>query len=61
MRMLMMNFCHFQTHDLMRVKAIGVVPPITLIVSGLSPSLAVAPNLTPDVLFGDQAWAPPII
>ena len=31
--------------------------PITLIVSGLSPSLAVAPSLAPDVLGEGQVWA----
>ena len=60
MRMLMLNFCHFRIHDLMRAKVTRLVPPITLI-SGLSPSLTVAPDLTPDVLVGGQAWAPPII
>ena len=35
--------------------------PITLVVSGLSPSLAVVPNLTPDVLGEGQVWAPPIV
>ena len=45
----------------MRAKVTGVASPITLIVSSLSPSLAAAPNLAPDVLIGGQAWAPPII
>ena len=45
----------------MRVKATEVEPLITLIVSGLSPSLTVVPDLTPDVLVKGQAWAPPII
>ena len=45
----------------MRAKATGVVPPIILIVSGLSPGLAVAPDLTSDVLVRGQVWAPPII
>ena len=44
MRKLMQNFCHFWIHDLMRAKATEVGPPITLIVSDLDPSLAVAPN-----------------
>ena len=46
----MLNFCHFLIHDLMRVKVTEVGPPITLIVSGLGPSLTVASNLAPDVL-----------
>ena len=49
----MLNFCHFQPHDLMRVKATEVGPPITLIVSGLSLGLATAPNLSPDGLDED--------
>ena len=50
MRKLMLNFCHFWINDLMRVKVTEVGPPITLIVFDLSLSLAVVPDLTPDVL-----------
>ena len=57
----MLNFGHFQIHDLMRVKATGVGPPITLIASGLDLSLTVVPDFTFGVLAGDQVWAPPII
>ena len=57
----MVNFCHFQTHDLMRVKVSGVGPSITLIVSGLSLSLTTAPDLTPDGLDEGKVWALPII
>ena len=39
MRKLMLNFCHFQTCDLMRAKATGMGPPITLVVSNLNLSL----------------------
>ena len=61
MRKLMLNFCHFWIHDLMRAKATKVGPPITLIISGLCPSLTVVPGLTPDVLGEGQVWAPPIM
>ena len=57
----MLNFCHFQIHDLMRVKVTGVAPTITLIAPSLDISLTVVPNLTPGVLVSDQAWSPPII
>ena len=53
----MLNFCHFQTHDLMRAKVTGVGPPITLIVSGLGLGLTMAPNLTPEGLNEGQVWA----
>ena len=46
----MLNFYHFQTHDLMRAKVTGVGPPITLIISGLGLSLALVPSLMPDGL-----------
>ena len=45
----------------MRAKATEVVQPITLVVSDLSLSLTVVPDLTPDVLGEDQAWALPTI
>ena len=45
----------------MRAKVTGVEPSITLIVSGLSSGLTVAPNLVPAVLVKGQAWVPPII
>ena len=57
----MLCFYHFQIHDPMRAKAIRVELPITLVISGLSPSLTVVPNLAPAVLVKDQAWAPPIV
>ena len=57
----MLNFCHFQTHDLMKAKVTRVEPSITLIVAGFGPSLTVAPYFTLDVLVDGQAWAPPII
>ena len=43
----MLNSYHFQTHDLMRVKATEVGPLITLMVSGLNL------GLTPDELDED--------
>ena len=45
---LMLKFCHFQTHDLMRAKVTGVGSPVILIVSGLDLGLAAMPDLTPD-------------
>ena len=60
MRMLMLNFCHFQIPDLMRAKATEAGPPITLSVFSLGPSLTVVPGLAPDVLGEGQVWAPPI-
>ena len=60
MKNLMLNFCHFQIHDLMRGKVTEVGLPITLIASGLGPGLTVVPDLTPDVLGKGQVWAPPI-
>ena len=61
MRKLMLNFCHFQTHDLMRVKVTGMGPPITLIVSAPSLSLTTVPDLAPDGLDEGQVWALPTI
>ena len=49
MRKLMLYFCHFQIHDLMRAKVTEVELPITLVVLSLDLSLAVVPALTPDV------------
>ena len=57
----MLNSCHFQVHDLMRVKVTGLGLPITLIAPGLDLSLTVAPDLVLGVLAGGQVWAPPII
>ena len=57
----MLNFCHFQIHDLMKVKATELGMPITPIVSGLDPGLTAAPNLASDVLAKGKAWVPPII
>ena len=57
----MLNFGHFQIHDLTREKVTGVGPPITLIAPSLDLSLTVVPDLTPGVLVGGQVWAPPII
>ena len=57
----MLNFSHFQIHNLVRAKVTGVGPPITLIAPSLNLSLVVVPNLTPGVLAGGQVWAPPII
>ena len=45
----------------MKVRVTGVEPPITLIASGLSPDLTMAPGLVPAVLPEGQARAPPII
>ena len=52
---------HSRIHDLMRVKVTRVELPITLIVSGLGPGLAVVPDLTPGVLVEGQTWASPIV
>ena len=52
---------HSQIHGLTRVKATGVEPPITPIVSGLCSSLSVEPSLIPAVLPEAQAEEPPII
>ena len=57
----MLSFCHFQIHDLIRAKVTREVPPITLIAPSLNLSLTVAPDLTPGVLVGGQAWASLII
>ena len=57
MRKLMLNFCHFWIHNLMRVKVTRVVSPITVIASGLDLSLAVVPGLASGVLVNGQAWA----
>ena len=57
----MLNFCHFGINDQMRAKVTRVEPPTALVFSGLSPSLTVVPDLTPDILVEGQAWEPPII
>ena len=57
----MLNFGHFQIHDLMRAKVTRVGPPITLIAHGLNLSLTMVLDLTPDILVSGQIWAPPII
>ena len=61
MRKLMLNFCHFWIHDLVRVKVTGVEPPMARIAPSLDLSPAVAPDLAYDVLAVAQVWAPPII
>ena len=60
MMKLMLCSYHSKIHGLMKVKATGMEPPITLVVSGLGSSLTVAPSLTPDVLPKAPAGAPPI-
>ena len=54
---------HSQIHDLTKAKVTGVGPPITHIVSSLSPglSLAAVPSLAPAALFEGQARALPIV
>ena len=62
MRKLMLNICHSQTHDLMNSKGDhGMVPPITLIISGLSLG---SPQCLTSLLMGwdeGQVWVLPII
>ena len=60
-RRLMLNFCHFQIHDLLRMKVTRVGPPISLITPGLDLSLTVAADLASGVPVGGQVWASPII
>ena len=57
----MLNFGHFQIHNLMRVTVTRVGPPMIFVAPALNLSLTVAPNLTPGVLVGGQVWKPPII
>ena len=58
MMKLMLCFCHYQVHGLTRVRATGVVPPITPIVSDLGASLIAAHNLAPAVPLEVQTEAP---
>ena len=51
----------YQAINSIQIFVTGVELPTTHVVSGLSPSLTVAPGLTPVVLSKGQAEAPPII
>ena len=57
----MLCFCHSQTHGLMRVRATGVVPTVTAVVSNLCSGLIVTHGVTPAVPLEVQTKAPPII
>ena len=59
MRKLTLNFCHSQTHDLVKVKVTGSVQPMGLATSGCSPSHIVLSSLSDGVMSDEYAQAPP--
>ena len=61
MRKLTLNFGHFQIHDLVRAKMMGMGLPIILIAPGLNLGLPVVPSLILGTLAWGHVWASPII